>query len=165
MLSFVGRKDIEYKLGGTSATQKDCFQAAVCDAYGLKRHRPGFNRGNWATVTDDLNCNSAIEDAEHKRELFEPIDEALIEPGDLIMYPTIRLRRIPPVKPFIGHVQMVLGVPPGWRRKDGFAALAIAHCHGPNGRRPAVTVGSGYACDRHDEQWAKWPTRLIRVKQ
>lgn len=164
MMSFVGRTDIAYKLGGTSRTEKDCFQAAVCDAYDIERHRPGFNRGSWATVEDDLNCNSAIEDAEHKRELFELVDEWSIEPGDLIMYPTIRLKRFPPVKPFIGHVQMVVHVPKGWRRRHGFADLEIVHCHGPNGRRPAVTLGNGYACDRHDEQWAKWPTRLVRVR-
>lgn len=162
MLALVGRMDIQYILGGTTEHEKDCFQAAVCDAYDIPRHRPGFNHGAWATVSDDLNCNSAIEDSEHARELFEPVDEFHLEPGDLIMYPTIRLAQV--ARPFIGHVQMVTKVPAGWTRAIGFSALDVAHCHGPNGRRPAVTSGKGDACDRHDELWAKWPTRMIRVR-
>ena len=36
MLALVGRMDIAYLLGGTSETEMDCFQAAVCYAHGLK---------------------------------------------------------------------------------------------------------------------------------
>jgi hypothetical protein len=166
MLALVGRMDIAYLLGGTTATEMDCFQAAVCYAHNINRHRPGFNVGRWATVSDDLNCNSAIEDSEHKQELFVPVADADVRPGDLIAYPTIRLRRIPPIRPFIGHVQKVVRVPPGWTRAMGFGALEIVHCHGPNGRRPAVTLGHGDACDRHDERWGKpqHRTKIIRVK-
>lgn len=164
MQSFIGRKDIAYHLGGTTDTEKDCFQAAVCDAYGLVRHRPGFNHGPWATVSDDLNCNSAIEDSEHRQELFVPVSEDELNIGDLIMYSTIRLPHHP--LPFIGHVQMVVRKPPGWTRKTGFSALDIVHCHGPEGRRPAVTIGRGDACDHHDQQWnqPQWLTRMVRVK-
>lgn len=169
MLALVGRQDMAYQLGTGDrdwTPEMDCFGAAVCYAYGITRHRPGFNRGPWATVSDDLNCNSAIEDAEHKQELFVIVDESDVQPGDLIAYPTIRLRRIHAVKPFIGHIQMVTKVPAGWTRRDGFAALEVAHCHGPNGRRPAVTLGTGEACDRHDAQWAKpeHQTRILRVR-
>lgn len=172
MLALVGRKDIQYILGtgdAEGATVRDgqpgmdCAGAAISYAHNLKRHRPGFNRGPWASVSDDINTNSAIEDAEHKRELFEIVERELARPGDLIMYPTIRLRRIPPVKPFIGHVQMIVEAPPKWWLR-GYAGLKVAHCHGPNGRRPAVTLASGGACDRHDEQWSKpeHRTRIVR---
>jgi hypothetical protein len=165
MQALVGRTDIEYILGGVTMTQMDCFGAAVCYAYGIKRHEPGANRGPWATVSDDWNCNSAIEDSEHRQQRFIPVAADDIEPGDLIMYPTIHLPGHP--LPWIGHVQMVEHVPAGWTLASGYCALEIIHCHGPNGRRPAVTRGNGYACDRHDEQWGGEPlrrTRLIRVR-
>lgn len=175
MLDLIGDRSLQYILGTgdlEGATVRDgesgmdCAGAAISYAYQIKRHRPGFNKGPWATVSDDINTNSAIEDAEHKRELFVPVADADVRPGDLILYPTIRLRRIPAIKPFIGHVQMVVGVPAGWTRESGFACLSIVHCHGPNGRRPAVTLGTGDACDRHDEQWGnpQHRTRIIRRK-
>lgn len=175
MLALVG-KPIPYALGtgdhdGPTRRKDglegfDCAGAAICYAHQLKRHRPGFNRGRWATVSDDINCNSMIEDAEHKQELFVPIDELDIRPGDLISYPTIRLRRIPPIKPFIGHVLMVVKVPTGWTRAMGFAALKTVHCHGPDRRVPGVTMGTGSSCDMHDERWGKpeHQTRIVRRK-
>jgi hypothetical protein len=51
----------------------DCAGFAISWCYKLPRHRQGFNAGPRATVSDDLNCNSAIEDADHKRELFERV--------------------------------------------------------------------------------------------
>jgi hypothetical protein len=174
MLSLVGAR-FPYALGtgdSTGATTRDglngfdCWGAAFNYAYGVPRHRPGFNRGPWATVSDDTNCNSGIEDAEHKQDLFVPVEESDERPGDLLAYPTIRLRRIPPIAPFIGHVQMIVEVPAGWRRSMGFSLLKVVHCHGPNGRVPGVTLGRGDACDRHDERWSRpeHRTRVIRPK-
>ncbi len=54
--------------GGTGS---DCAGFAISWCYKLTRHRPGFNVGSWSSCSDDLNCNSAIEDAEHAGELFE----------------------------------------------------------------------------------------------
>lgn len=175
MLALVGDKNLQYILGTgdiEGATMRDgemgmdCAGAALCYAQGLKRHRPGFNKGRWATVSDDINCNSALEDAEHKQELFVTVEDALIQPSDLILYPTIYVRKLLRRLKFIGHVQMVVEVPKGWRRADGFSALTVVHCHGPNKRRPAVTIGTGESCDRHDEQWGKpeHQTRIIRRK-
>lgn len=173
MLALVG-KPIPYVLGtgdDTGPTGRngmigfDCFGAAFNYAYGVPRHRPGFNRGKWATVSDDLNCNSAIEDSEHKRELFTPVADGDEKPGDLILYPTIYIKRLlRPTLKFIGHVQMIVSIPPGWHRSHGFALLKVVHCHGPTGRVPGVTIGRGDACDRHDEQWGKpeHRTRIIR---
>lgn len=175
MLALVGDRSVQYILGTGDAhgnTKRDdqwgmdCAGAAICYAHDLKRHRPGFNRGKWATVSDDINCNSAIEDSEHNQELFVPVAEAEVRPGDLILYPTIHVRKLIKVLKFIGHAQMVAAVPKGWTRKDGFGELAIVHCHGPNGRRPGVSRGFGDACDRHDEQWGKpeHQTRIIRAR-
>src|SRR6266404_8046742 len=47
----------------------DCAGFAICYAWKIVRHRPGFNAGFWASVEDDVNVNSAIEDGRHKREL------------------------------------------------------------------------------------------------
>jgi hypothetical protein len=174
MLALVG-KPIPYALGTGDAegptTRKDgltgfdCAGAAISYAHGLKRHRPGFNRGKWATVSDDINTNSAIEDAEHARELFVPVDELDVRPGDLILYPTIYVKRpLQKPLPFIGHVQMVASAPRGWTREMGFVALDVVHCHGPDRRIPGVTRGDGLACDMHDERFAKNPTRIIRLR-
>src|SRR5262245_49816365 len=57
--------------------RSDCAGFAICRCYGLRRHRPGFNRGAWSSVEDDLNCNSAIEDADHHRELFVCVTSGL----------------------------------------------------------------------------------------
>lgn len=170
MLSLVG-KPIPYYLGTGDATGQttrrdgkrgmDCAGAAMAYAYGLPRHRPGYNHGSWATVSDDINTNSGIEDAEHARDLWTIADDPL--PGDLIAYPTIHLAAVP--RPFIGHVQMIVEVPAGWTPAMGWAALKVAHCHGPDGRVPGVTISDGSACDRHDENWHKdeHRTKLLRI--
>lgn len=174
MLPLVG-EDFPYVLGTGDAsgqtTRKDgkrgmdCAGAAQCYAYKIKRHRPGYNKGPWATVTDDINTNSGIEDAEHGQELWRIVECASgreeVLPGDLIAYPTIYVKGVPA----IGHVQMVVKVPQFWRPVNGYAALTVAHCHGPTGRRPGVELGSGIACDRHDAKWTKpeHRTRVLRI--
>jgi len=139
----------------------DCAGFAISWCYELPRHRPGFNVGPWASVSDDINCNSAIEDAEHARDLFELVTGAP-QNGDLLTYPTIRLPGHP--TPFIGHVCIVIDAN-GWK-PGSWASLVVAHCHGPNGRSPAVTIGDGAIWDRHDEVWPKpeHRSRLLRVK-
>jgi hypothetical protein len=175
MLSLVG-EDFPYVLGTGDrdgcTTRKDgkrgmdCSGAAQSFAYKVKRHRPGYNRGKWATVTDDINTNSGIEDAEHGQEIWRIVgDDADVLPGDLFAYPTIYIKVDGELKKFIGHAQMAVKVPQGWRRKDGFAKVTVAHCHGPTDRRPGVTLDNGGACDRHDAKWAKpeHRTRILRV--
>jgi len=135
----------------------DCAGFAISWCYQLKRHRPGYNRGSWATVSDDLNCNSAIEDAEHGRELFELVTGP-IQPGDLLCYPTFRAGVL--LRRFIGHVGIVTGV----ARWDGrLASLDVAQCCGPNGRSPAVLATDGSVWDRHDAKWPAHQKRQTRV--
>jgi hypothetical protein len=141
----------------------DCrFVLNYC--YRLPAHRPGFNHGSWATISDDVNSNSAIEDAEHNRELFRLVDHNPL-PGDILCYPTIHLPGHPP---FIGHSAMVVGLSRAARfdlQEPSWSLLDIVHCHGPQGRSPAVTRGDGAAFDLHDSKWHKpeHRTKLLRL--
>lgn len=180
-LSQVGRGI--YQLGTGDADDHpddptDCAGFAINRCYGIKRHRPGFNHGPWASVEDDLNCNSAIEDAEHKQELFTQVftrghdGEGPLRavsqphPGDLITYPTFYL---PDHKdPWIGHIAIVTSVPAEWDwGLSPWRDLGIVQCCGPNGRRPGIIAGTAGHWDLHDSQWPKpeHRTRLIRVRQ
>jgi hypothetical protein len=139
----------------------DCAGFAISWCYKLPRHRPGYNIGPWSSVSDDLNCNSAIEDAEHARELFTLADGAP-QVGDLIAYPTIRLAG----HVFIGHVCIVVGVgrAGAWSVPD-YSLLDVVHCHGPNGRKPACTRADGAIWNQHDHVWPKpeHRSRLLRA--
>src|SRR3569833_2179287 len=66
-------------------TGSDCAGFAICYAWMLKRHRPGFNSGPWASVSDDINCNSILEDAQHEQSLGVLV--SVPRPGDLLLYP------------------------------------------------------------------------------
>lgn len=148
-----------------TALGSDCCGFAISFAYKLPRHRSGFNRGPWATISDDINCNSAIEDADHAGELFERVVGAP-QVGDLLAYPTVYKdgRQYG-----IGHVVIVVGVSrvlewdpalPDW------SALDTAECHGPNGHEPGVVLSTGIGFVRHDALWPKpaHRTTLLRVK-
>lgn len=128
----------------------DCAGFAICWCWKLRRHRPGFNRGAWATVADDLNCNSAIEDARHKRELFAEVAYDEAQPGDLITYPTIRIG----LKVFIGHVGLITWAPEHMTGHDLYK-LQLVQCHGPNGFRPGAVTSDGSVFQHHDANWPK----------
>ncbi len=146
--------------GGTGS---DCAGFAISWCYKLTRHRPGFNVGSWSSCSDDLNCNSAIEDAEHAHELFEIADRPMA--GDLLTYPTIYLQG----HQFVGHVGMVVAVTrcAEWDpATPQYHLLDVAQCCGPNGRQPAVLRTDGSVWDRHDHNWPKpeHRTRVLRAK-
>lgn len=152
----------------------DCAGVAMSWAEGIARHRPGLNRGPWSTVSDDLNTNSGIEDAEHEGDLYTLVIGDDLQPGDLLCYPTIMLRNADDtdwlrdphgeILKWIGHVQMLAKAPPtGWHRgKNRWRELEILHCHGGDGRRPAVTRGPAIAMDDHDANWPK-PQHCVKV--
>lgn len=139
----------------------DCAGFAISWCYKLPRHRPGYNHGPWATVEDDLNSNSALEDAQHGRELFELVTTPA--PGVLLLYPTFRLQG----HTFIGHVGIVTSVkrcaewdfdhPP-------YRLLDVAQCKGPNGRKPAVVATDGSLWEHHDSLWPKGQRRTWMVR-
>lgn len=159
-----------YKLGtGDCDTPpgapSDCAGFAINKCYNIRRHRPGFNKGSWASVEDDINCNSAIEDADHKQELFERVTD-VPKPGDLLTYPTFRLHNH--AQPFIGHVAIVIGVPAEWAwGYSKWGELTVVQCCGPDGRKPGIVKSNAGHWDAHDATWPKPEHRsvLLRVKQ
>jgi hypothetical protein len=168
LLLMVG-KDMPYTLG----TERDCA-GVVCSAFKLTRHRRGFACGNlppewarFADVEDDINTNSMIKDALLNRDLFRFVpDGALLSAGDLLAYPTIRMRDADDgeLHEWIGHVQMVLE--PNGRAGGPYDRVQVLHSHGPNGRRPAVTVGYADVMDKHNAKWPKphhkaWALRVV----
>ncbi len=149
-------------IGSSGDDERDCFGFAVCEAYGLKRHRPGFNIGPWASVSDDLNCNSAIEDADNHGELFERVFTPA--PGVLLTYPTIRLPGH--AQQWIGHIGIVVGVSRciEWDHDHpSYALLDVVQCRGPNGRKPGIVKTDGSLWDRHDKIWPKPAHRTVML--
>lgn len=146
----------------------DCAGFAICWAWKLVRHRPGFNAGPWASVSDDINCNSALEDGLHKQELFTTLSAgACAQPGDLLLYPTIRLKDADgKLHVFIGHVGLVEYVPTDFKYGD-WRRLGIIQCHGPNGYIPGVVRTDGSIWAHHDTKWSKpeHTTHLVRPKE
>jgi hypothetical protein len=168
----LGGADVTWDSGGGS----DCAGFAICFSWRLIRHRPGFNTGAWATVSDDINVDSAIQDADHARELFEPWDalHGPVLPGDLVVYPTIRIPASAPPHnklTFMGHVGLVYEVPVNWvpgpPENNRFQELTVLQCHGPNGFAPAVVKTDGYYWAQHAKTWPlpQHTSRIIRVKE
>lgn len=156
----LGTGDWDTRVGG----QSDCAGFAICKCYGLRRHRPGFNRGAWASVSDDINCNSLIEDADHARELAAPVTTGHPQIGDLLTYPTFTVSG----HRFIGHVVIVTGIGRllewDWARPT-WGWLDVAQCLGPNGRKPGIIASTAVHFDDHDKQWPKdeHRSRLLRM--
>jgi hypothetical protein len=144
----------------------DCSGFALCYCQKLPRHRPGFNRGG--SVTDWINCDSAIEDAcgviddddgvmvrRPIRELFEPADYPY--PGTMLVWAAIRKngKRIK-----IGHASVVESctVPLadwGTRGHVDWRTVTLIQCRGPNGKRPGVVRSIGTSWENHDQDWAR----------
>lgn len=157
----------------------DCAGFAICYAYKLRRHRPGFAAGRvpreyWdqADIDDDINCNSVIEDALTDQEICEVVRVGIPQPGDLLVFASLRLT-LHDGTPFknIGHVGIVIGnsrVGAGvWNgQARPYHLLDVAQCRGPNGREPAVIQTDGSLWERHDEIWPRPAHRtfVIRMK-
>ena len=134
----------------------DCSAFAMW-AHRLRKHRPGFNHGAWATVSDDINTDSITEDAMHKRELFSLV--TMPEPGDLIVYRSIWQDALGAIndegrgtRRWIGHIGVIVDVPAGWGAGE-LASLGVVHCHGPQGKGPAVTRSDGSIWAHHGAMW------------
>jgi hypothetical protein len=139
----------------------DCWGFAGSFAYGQPRHDPGFNTGPWATVSDDRNCDSAIEDAEHKKQGYEVIDTP--ELACLIVMPSIRDENGKRLR--IGHVWLGVGVPETWDpAKPQYDLIDTIQCQAST--FPAIKRGPG---PRHDGRTYHgvtddaWRIRILRV--
>jgi hypothetical protein len=162
MTYWLGTGDCDTPAAGKS----DCAGFAINRCYGLRRHRRGFNVGPWASVEDDLNCNSAIEDADHRQELF--VRARRPELGDLLAYPTFTVKdgNGTPHR-FIGHIAIITGVSrmlewdaarPQWHLLD------VAQCAGPNGRTPGVLATDARHWDDHDRTFPKPEHRSVLLR-
>lgn len=164
-LSLVGHGRYELGTGDMDTPEDDptdCAGFAICKCHQLRRHRPGYNRGEWSTVSDDLNSNSVIEDSQHACELFVPVAGDPL-PGDLIAYPTIRLKDAHgAVHVFVGHVAIIVDVA---RWNGTFASLEIVQCIGPNGRTPGIMESTGAHFDEHNATWPKPEHRAWIVRR
>lgn len=144
----------------------DCAGAAISYAYRLFRHRPGFNRQPGASVTDDLNVDSILEDSDVRRggalELGELVN--VPAPGILLITPTIRI----PPKGFHepGHVRMVLDASKWKPEAPRWTDVVYLECCGPPGRAPGVIRNTGGSVDRWDAEWPAWNRRaaLVRIR-
>jgi hypothetical protein len=157
----VGPTRVRRKDGTLSALGFDCFGFAHSFCYQEPRHRPGFNRGSWATVSDDINCDAAIEDAEHKRELFEVVDVAGV--GDLIVMPSIRDEDGKRIR--IGHVWLVVGVPAEAPPPGTYRDYDTVQCQART--KPAIKRGPGPATDARTFRGLAddaWRIRILRVR-
>lgn len=144
----------------------DCWGLAGSWCWKLPRHRPGYNHGAWATVADDVNCDSAIEQSEHRHELADILWESVDYPalGDLLVFPSIRGpdgRRIR-----IGHVGLVVGLCAEWDpAMPQYGLLEVVQCQA--GTQPAIKRGPGMAW-MHRELFKgavdhAWRTRILRA--
>lgn len=142
--------------------QCDCSSLAMKHAYKLAGHRPGFNRGGWSTVSDDINVDSAIEDGEHNHELFLAVDTPQL--GDLVAFPSIRGPDGKRIR--IGHTGIIVGLCAEWDPvAPQFGALEVVQCQAS--RRPAVIrgPGSGWMWREQFKGFVdhQWRTRLLRL--
>jgi hypothetical protein len=144
----------------------DCWGFAGSWCYQLPRHRPGFNKGPWATVADDVNCDSAIEQADHAAKLTDVVWSAVADApraGDLLVWPSIRDKHGARLR--IGHVSIVLEVPAEWDwLHPQYGLCKVAQC-APGA--PAIRASSGKSWEGRETfrglTDVAWRTRILRV--
>ena len=152
--------DLPYtQRGGAGPLGSDCAGFAICWCYKIVRHQPGFNNGSWATVSDDINVDSVIEDANHKQELG--IVTTAPVAGAWLLYPTIHDPRLQ--TPLIGHVAIIESVPDDFDADSDYRKLTVIQCCGPNGHKPAIIRSDGTTWWHHDQLWPKPQHRSVIV--
>lgn len=153
----------------TPKARFDCW-GLVCKALGLRRHRPGYNRksGALASVVDDINGDSACQDALYGgAELFSLVTDRP-QVGDILSYPSITLLISGVRKQWIGHGAVVVDISSvlQWNpARPVFSSLGTVECTGPDGHYPAINRGTGAVFDRRSRTWSKEEhrARLLRA--
>lgn len=143
----------------------DCWAFAGSYCYRVPLHREGYNRGAWATVSDDVNCDAAIEQAEHPHDLTDRLWESVDHPalGDLLVFPSIRGPDGKRIR--IGHVGIVVGLCAEWDPAEPqYGLLDVVQCQSSS--KPAIKRGPGIGwLNRETFRGAvdpKWRTRILR---
>jgi hypothetical protein len=157
--------------GGKRIVGIDCMGVV---AYALKvpRHRPGYNRGSWSSVIDWVNTDSAIQDADHERDLFEPVTDEP-EPGDVLVWPSVYAGELS--SPYkgksgerrrIGHISLIIRVRIGrwdWNNPP-YDKLDVVQ--GGSRHTPAIHTSTGAAwAGKQRTQWGtrpEWVSRILR---
>jgi hypothetical protein len=142
----------------------DCSRF-VLFCYKLAGSRAGFNDGPWATVSDAINCDSMIEQAEHptaKDRLFEVADRPQL--GDLLVFPAIRGPDGKRLR--VGHCGIVTKLCAEWKADaPQYGELEVVQCQAST--RPAIKKGPGLAWLMRDNfkglRDEAWRTRILRV--
>ena len=180
-LALVGHR--VYELGPSHGEFRDCVGFAWEDVYSMPRKIPGLNHGLLSAllaagipraqaeaydrqldVEDDVNVNALMADALSLRRYVELVTTPF--PGALVVAPTIHLAGHP--LPFIGHIEVVVGVKRAVEWDAGapnYALLDTVGCCGPNGRSPGVVAHTGQYFAKHATDWPlpEMTTRLLRV--
>lgn len=178
-----GPTQVRRKDGTLTPLGFDCWAFADAWAYEQPRHEPGFNHGPHATVSDDRNCDSAIEEAEHFGKKYEVIETP--ETGCLIVMPSVRAREVWPDdaralpdaefkakhgyakndRVRIGHVWLAVIVPESWDpTKPQYDLITTLQCQASSA--PAIKMGPG---PRYDGRSCRgltndaWRLRMLRV--
>ena len=155
-----GPTRVKRKDGTLSPLGYDCWGFAWSHCYEEPRTVQGFNRGNpRATVTDAINCDSAIEEAEHFARRFQAVEVARL--GDLLVMPSIRDKDGKRIR--IGHVWIVVGVP-AEKPASGYAEYDTVQCQAST--KPAIKRGSGPKGDAATYKGKRneaWRIRVLRV--
>lgn len=164
-----GPTRVQRKDGTYTPIGYDCWGFAYSRCYDEPRTVEGFNRGNPnATVTDAINCDSAIEEAEHFGQRFRVVaGPARI--GNLLVMPSIRAGELERrgkrtgTRVRIGHVWIVVGVP-AEQPARAYADYDTVQCQAS--RKPAIKRGPG---PTHDARlWSgimrdEWGIRVLEV--
>lgn len=134
-LSAVGTCTYSLGKGGRhpeSPTPGDAQGRLDCSGFaswclGLDRKSDAID-GGW------ISTDSIVRDATGKRRLFRVVPAGQIRAGDLVVFPG---RYVAGRRVAIGHVGVVVEAGPT------IEASRVAHCHGPSGRSPAISVRDG----------------------
>lgn len=156
-------------ISGNRDLRSDCM-GPVAYSLRIPRKRPGFNHGSWSVVTDWVNTDSLIQDAEHEQDLVMEVDEP--QPGDLLVWPSIYSGELS--SPFkgrtgnrrrIGHVSLVVRVDAGfWKVSPKYERVRVAQCSSRH--TPAIHLSDALAWkNKQRTQWGtrhEWRSRILR---
>lgn len=151
----------------------DCI-GAVVHALAVPRRRPGFNEGRHSVVTGYVNTDSAIQDAQHERDLFELVTDRP-HPGDLLCWPSIyegelaadpAKRRRAGKRMRIGHISIIVEVRAlewDWAA-PAFDLVDVVQCGSTH--RPAIHRSTGASWAGRDlfrrQRRPEWSSVLLR---
>lgn len=121
-----GGRDPDAASPGDSAGRCDCSGFASW-ALGLDRKTDAIG-GGW------ISTDSIVRDATGPRRMFRIVAAGEIRAGDLVVFGG---RHVDGRRVAIGHVGVVVEAGPT------IEASRVAHCHGPGGRSPAISVRDG----------------------